>query len=413
MKAKFLICLTYLLRRTLADHSEPDDHGEELPPHVVDPHRQKIEFLDNTSDETYLGALSFKDRYYLDLFMLHKTLRSLNFKLEKEANLYCPVDIYFNFGMKGFTNPMTRSADIQECANMRNNCCTANDYTMIDVFNKRYHQYLSINHDYHSFYIKEIIKYHGDYLDTAKLILEKKGTSKVCTMVAQTILKANVTTDTLEKVETLLKKARTSDEGLKKGIKCMLCDFDNTKFIDIEAKAIFMDKNVCAKILEGTFEYYMYARQFIWKYLNTANFLAHCAGKNPKTKEKYSGKFAMGEGVTFLPIDHPLYDEMCEHSLKTGNVDAIFQDCMNYCHKYSMWKYGGIFKDPQILAKMYKNIKNFLMRGELREVADLPEPLRDFKFPFTKAKFDFFTQYDVIYSVDGVQQNHLFQFATS
>lgn len=372
-----------------------------------------VEFLEDTRGQLYLDALSMRDRYYLDLFMLHKTLRSSNFKIESEAQKYCPINMYHNFGLKGFTNPLMRTKDIPDCASMRLNCCTSNDYALLSVFNQRYLQYVAINHDYHAFYIKEILRFHEDYASSALLILGS-AQHRSCKLAATSIIETKVTTQTIERVDNYLKKARYFDESLKKGAKCLLCDFDNTKHISGDQKVLLFDKSVCSRIVTGTFDYHMFFRKFVWKYINTVNVLAHCANKDPKTPGVFDGKLKMKEkeNIDFLDVEFSLYDDMCSKAVKEGKEDSIFQNCMNYCHKYDLWKFGGVFQDPMKLGRMFTNIKNKLMRGQVREVQEIPEPLQDFWFPFTKAKYDIFTKFNVIYSLDGVQAGHLFQSIT-
>lgn len=66
------------------------------------------------------------------------------------------------------------------------------------------------------------------------------------------------------------------DLKLKKGFICMLCDFDNEPYLSLEEKFVYFNNDVCLNVVNNTFDYFYYFNTYVWKYINSVNFLAHC-----------------------------------------------------------------------------------------------------------------------------------------
>jgi len=66
------------------------------------------------------------------------------------------------------------------------------------------------------------------------------------------------------------------DTSLKKNFMCFLCDFESLKNIHSDDKIVTFDYPVCEHLVRNTYQEYYYLNDFIYKYLNTANFLSYC-----------------------------------------------------------------------------------------------------------------------------------------
>lgn len=56
----------------------------------------------------------------------------------------------------------------------------------------------------------------------------------------------------------------------------MFCDYDNVHWINEEFRFVKFNLGLCNEIVRNTIEYYMYFKDFVWKYINTVSMLAHC-----------------------------------------------------------------------------------------------------------------------------------------
>lgn len=57
---------------------------------------------------------------------------------------------------------------------------------------------------------------------------------------------------------------------------CFLCDFHSLKNIDFVHKLVKLNYKVCEKIVDSTFDIFDYFNNFIFRYLNAANYFSYC-----------------------------------------------------------------------------------------------------------------------------------------
>ena len=79
-----------------------------------------------------------------------------------------------------------------------------------------------------------------------------------------------------------------------------------------------LDKNVCENFVENTFEYFYYFNNFVWKYLNSVNFMAMC---NIGGHQEF--KLSKHKDFIFLQINNTWYLEQCKKAFdKNLNEDG-------------------------------------------------------------------------------------------
>lgn len=365
-----------------------------------------VDFLDKTIDEPYLDDISFDDRYVLDLYRFEKQLKDKAFKIDYNKDFYCNYDILTAMGLKGYANPIWKTQDITDCPEMSFNCCSPIELTNLDNIWQKFLKYIEMHHFYYAYYIKEILRHHEDY---ASVIEDIRANSKhrICRKAATMLNKMDMSLITVDNADKLIKKAQSFDLRMKKGFKCLLCDFDNAKHVNKEDKYVKFHSNVCLDIVKNNFEYYSYFNSYIWKYINTVNLLAHCTNH---AKESDKNKFAMNDDqkFDFLPVDNSLYVEGCRAALTTKDVseEQIFQSCVNFCYRASLFDYStNIFKDIHLLGRIFKNIKTHLIRSDILDIKDPAEELSKFKFNFHKPELNIFAYFQYIYDLDGIDKN--------
>lgn len=203
---------------------------------------------------------------------------------------------------------MTKDKQLDQCDQMRYNCCTSGDLSKINEIWDEYEKKLELNYNYLKFYLIEIFKYHKDYKLMAERIQEYE-THRQCKKITQLVIESDVDEDEVEEIKSMLDKVYKFDKNMKKGLTCFLCDFDNSPHFDTENKIINMDNEICLELVNNTVPFSKYMNKFVKRYINTINFLAHCASR--KTSE--IGDFILDEkkSFDFLTVQNSLYYEAC------------------------------------------------------------------------------------------------------
>lgn len=399
----FVALAMLLLQNIVSKTRRPEDAFSELPKFKSEP--KIIEFLDDIGDEPYLEDLTFDDRFVLDLYRFEKQLKDKAFKIDHNTNFFCNYDILMAMGLKGYANPIWKTDDIVDCPDMTFNCCSPIELTNLDEIWKKFSKYIEMHHFYYTYYIKAILSHHNDYLEIVDEVRENSK-YRVCGKAATLLKQMEMDDKTLAEADRLIKKAQSFDLRMKKGFKCLLCDFDNAKHIDKEERYVKFHSNVCLDMVRQNFEYYNYFNTYIWKYINTVNLLAHCVNH---ADQKDANHFVMNNDkkFDFISVDNSLYIEGCKMALTTKDVteEEIFQSCLNFCYRFSLFDYStNIFKDIELMGRIFKNVKTHLIKSELLEVSDPAKELSKFKFEFFKPELNIFAYFQYIYDLDGIDK---------
>ena len=404
MNAPILLALCWLwLTAQLAAEDRTDQRNDVYFEHK----RLSVEFVPATDPPAYTDTLTEEDRRVLDLYVFDQHLSSAEFRMEVEESLQCPKQLFRSLGLEGRSNYALRTTDVTVCDHMRYNCCTNGDLAALKLLWTDYSTYLQLNHHYYSLYVKAILRRHEDYVEAAARVLAAPR-HRTCRRTAEFITRLVPEDIDVAKVEEMMRRVRHFDLRLKKGFQCLLCDFDNNRFVQPEFRSLTYSSEMCLQVVEHTIEFHHFFGQFVWRYLNTVNFLSHCVDEDAGKLGDFS--FAAEEGLDFLRVDNSLYDELCYQAHLSKNTTAILQNCVNYCHKYSFWNYGGIFPDVMTLSKMYKNIQLRLMKHVQIGVAEPLEEYTRFVFPFDSQAFNVFQNFEPTFQIHGIRPQNLFEF---
>ena len=406
MKATSSLILFVLLivRETLGLNREGIRNDE-----YIKDRKLKVEFIDRAQAQPYISEISFDDRYYLDLYLLDQTLKSSNFKMENIAEQHCPKDVFRSLGLSGFMNPALRSDDIFHCDTMKLNCCSNGDFVTLENIWKDFKVYIEMNYSYYTYYMKAIAKSHDLYIDAATNM--KNATQhRMCRMAMDLLLDLDKSPVDVDKMDKILKDVKEFDLAMKRGFKCLVCDYENNRFINSEFQMVFYNTQLCLDIVKNTMEYYHYFNSVVWRYVNTVMTLAHC--NNEKDEEKHGWfDFDPAAGIEFMPVGNSLYTEQCYRAYQAQNDTEIIAGCHNYCHNYRIWGYGGIFPDIMNASKIYNWINERIIKNSRVEVRDpLPE-FTEYVFPFDHPKYDAFGRYQTVFTVDGIIPQKLYDYS--
>lgn len=421
-----IILIIFLQQHVIITNStnpaNPDNSANSANPENPNPKpKQKIEFLENISNQTYLDSIELEDRYYLDLLsfdeQLHKIEKKHDGGQEGEEEIIklqvpksCPNEILHDLGVKGFRDPLLKGPEVLFCNKMKYNCCSVTDFGEIEEILNKYKISIQLNHNYFQYYVVEIFKHFQDYELAADQILEKP-IHPTCERAAEVIKNTHIDHDIISNIEKMIKKISKFDWELKSGFRCLLCDYDNAKFIDTDFKYVKYHVNVCKKIADKTFKYYYYFNSFVFKYINTVNFVAHCRNKQ---NSGLSGNFNFnddGNKFDFFNIDNSFYLEQCRYAYDQEFLDKdIIKNCMNYCHKYNFFGFSkSLFKDTKKFERIFNNVKENLFLSFDTEVDAPNEEELTFHFPFKTSEFDIFTFYDSLFTTEGIDPDNFIE----
>ena len=382
--------------------------------------KHKIEFLEDISKQTYLDSIELEDRYYLDLLSFDEQLHKIK-KNKKDgegedeeiidAPQGCPNEILHDLGVKGFRDPILKGPEILFCNKMKYNCCSVTDFGEIDELLQKYKVSTQLNHNYFQYYVVEILKHFEDYQLAADEILDKPIHS-TCEKAAEVIKNTHIDEDIISNIEKMIKSVTRFDMELKSGFRCLLCDYDNSKFIDTDFKYVKYHHNVCKKIADKTFHYYYYFNSFVFKYINTVNFIAHCRNKQNSGS---SGNFNFNDDENnkfdFFNIENNYYLEQCRYAYDQEYLDKeLIENCLNYCHKYNFFGFShSLFKDTKKFGRIFNNIKENLFLSHDTEVEEPNEEELNFHFPFQTSEFDFLTFFDPLFTTEGIDPDQFIE----
>lgn len=127
----------------------------------------------------------------------------------------------------------------------------------------------------------------------------------MCKNAADKIMKTNYSKKNLDKLKKVINQLKNFDMSLKQNFMCFLCDYESMKNFFFNEKIVVLNYSVCETIVKETFNPYYYLNEFIYKYINTANFLSYCI--NEEDTSNYGLiNVEKGNKIEYLEIDNTI-----------------------------------------------------------------------------------------------------------
>ena len=372
---------------------------------------KKAPFIEEISDQgSYLPFLESEDLPYLDLISLNRSLKTSDFSNNSENEINCPNRIFKSFKLKSYLMPVLKAPSVTECPKMKDTCCTLTDIDRLkNLWDSKYSIYLDFNYQYFHYYIKEIFSHHDDIRKMA--IAVKKGYQhEMCKNISEKIIKMKIDDVILNKIEKVLNELKTFDRNQKENFICMLCDYNSIRFWDNEKNIIPLNFSTCKKIVDSTFDNIYYMNNFVYKYLNTVNFLTYCVNTNNMAK---FGDLNLEDNgfFDFLEIENSLSYENCKKA-KDNNGNVI-TNCFKFCSDYNFWKFEKpAFRPVFKLAKIFNNLNDKVFKKELDFKISAPQNVHKI-LPIFEPEFEdtnIFEFYSYIFTEkEGIKPDIFFQ----
>lgn len=406
MKTKFKVLLKILvLVHIFSERLCNEDEEEIEQDNFFEDRKYKVEFIENINQQSYLSQLTFEDRFVLDLYLFDQNMKNINFKIEKQYPRRCPKAILHSLGLAGFNNPVLRTSNIAICPNMKSNCCSNNDFTLLEHIWKDYYTYSELNYNYLTYYAKITLR-NMDYFKEMAGHLRKETNYLICKKIGKAFQEFDFKKFSSTKFLELLSHVKNYDRSLKKGFKCFLCDYENNKHIEHNQGFVVFETDFCIDIVKNTIVYYFYLKEFFMKYFNSVSMLAKCFENNGEHIETIF-PFTEKEVLAFLTPAASFYDEQCMQAYNSKNNTEIGIYCKNYCHKYKIWEFEGIQPNVITMGKMFKLIEENLLEKQEIEVIPPHDESGTFEFPFTEKKTNVFHDFDVLFNEIGISPNNI------
>ena len=405
-KFNLLLIYLHLFQKLALQETEPEEPAEESL-YFLD-RRLKVEFIEKVDKMTYLSQISYEDRYYLDLYTFDQNMKNTNFKIENQYIRNCPKIIFQNLGLSGYNNPVLRTNNIAICPNMKSNCCTNNDLVILETIWKEFYSYTELNYDYFAYFAKTSLANLDEFITLADY-LRNSTNHLICKGLADSFRGLDLSESKIGIFLRQLSKIKQYDLSLKKGFRCLLCDFDNNKFIDVYTNSLYFGDKFCVDLVKNSITFYANLRDIFLKYFNSVGMLAKCYA-NHGTKDLPIFPFEENEILDFLDVKTNFGDEACLKAFQRKNDTEIAIYCKNYCHKFDMWNFEGILPNVVIMGNMWQRIEDNLLKPLLIQVLKPKQEVGEFKFPFAKQEFNVFSNFDFIFGETGVEPENIREF---
>lgn len=370
--------------------------------------RLKVEFIENLSKQTYIDQISYDDRYVLDLYLFDQNMKNANFQLDGEFLRMCPRSIFKSIGLTGVSNPVLRTSNIEICPNMKANCCTNNDLVGLEAIWHDYSAFIEINYDYFAYYAKTTIRA-MPIIESRAEALRNVSKHMICREMSETFLTFKSGDLKLDVFLKQLQGVKKYDLSLKKGFKCLLCDFNNNKYIDLLNRVVIYKTDFCVDIVKNTLPFFINMRDFFLRYFNSVTMIARCSKHHGQDFIK-TFPFDYEEEFDFLNVRNSYYDNDCLKAYLSKKDDQIAIYCRNYCHKFDLWGYEGILPNSAKMGSMFKLIQENLLDPLQIEVIRPSEDLGVYKFPFSSELDDVFSNFDQMFGAQGIEPVNVKEF---
>jgi len=364
----------------------------------------KIEFVENVVEQQYLDYITFNDRFTLDLYNIDLHMKSLDFEHNPEVEYYCPKPMFESLGLKGYLTPMLRTPDIFFCPSLKQSCCVNSDFEDMDTaWRTTYKNNILYQQSYFKYYTMGVLEKHETIKEVAQEVF-RSAKSETCRRIAKNIIDTKLTSSVVNQTRELLEKFLNFDLKLKRGFICLLCDYENAKDFDAQTRLLNLNYEVCEQMVEHTFGFYHHFNNFVYKYINSVNFLGYCYDEIDVYK---TGKIHNDEDIAYIEVDNNQSNEICARA-KEGGYN-IFVNCIGFCSRYDLWyPEQPMYRDIELLGKIFENIRNKILKKVLAYVIDSPKVERFPAILISKYdKFDLFNKWAFVFSGEtGVLFNH-------
>lgn len=366
------------------------------------PKKVEVEFLEVTKGQLYLPYISFKDRFVLDLYSFDRQMATSDLQKDPLNETDCPQKIFTNYNLKSLYSPIPKPPNILECPSMKQTCCTTEAFNQLaSIWRVRYSKYIEMVQSYYRYYVIAMMRFHPKVREMAEE-MKDIAKDKRCYNAAEYLSSLTIAKEEIDRVNEMMKRTFEFDRYLKKGFVCLLCDYDNLRFVDPVSRTVGLNKNVCESIAKNTIDFYSHANKFIYRYLNTISLFLSCI-----PPEGYPELY----GVVYLPEDSKVEFLRVDNSESTANCRVavekglnVFVNCLHYCSTYDLWYLRDpLYRSIEQLGRLVELVKRKITRDVSQYRIDKPQSVKNF-LPILSSKsqkWDLFRGFNFIFATES------------
>jgi hypothetical protein len=366
--------------------------------------RVPLEFLEDTTGQSYLDIITFRDRFVLDLLLLNTQLRESKVDTNPENHYLCPRQLLENFGLRGLNTPIIAGTPPRYCPAMKQSCCLPNDIEDLETLwatklapKIKYVQY------YFKYFVNDLLGHHAEYLEIAAIIAENHK-RPFCRSAAHKLMELRFEEHFTPETDRLLNDFLDFDYKLKRGFMCLLCDYANLGDLDFHQQLHGLNRDTCRAMVDHALDFQHFARQHLYRYINTVSAVAHC-----QRSMVLGANFTNSEPpLDFLPVENNQDLEVCHYAKQKGY--NIFANCLTFCSSYRLWRPEHPTYPPiDRLARIHQLAKDYLYPEADSLVVSAPQDIEFSGIVVSKRdRLDVFSRWEFAFSdSQGARFNHL------
>lgn len=274
----------------------------------------------------------------------------------------CNTDLVRAFGMQGRVTPTLAPLDM--CPTVRRSCCRVKDQLVMYASWQLGGQRRLIRDRFD--HISEI---YMRYIDVMKRIrirvleaYEKNRHQKVsnCNIMGERISKFELN-ELGEQIEMNIKKMEGFFKSAYKGFYCGICNFDNHRFFDLEAKKLKVDEAFCLKTVESSLSTLIFFYDDIIEYNNLVSMYM----KSCNMRSQYSFGQKIPEIMTFK-VNEKIVKPL-RHCRRNRNKHNWLEFCRPICDKFSVVGLSGYFEPYLEKIELYTKWLQALLSEKIIE----------------------------------------------
>ena len=251
----------------------------------------------------------------------------------------CNSDLVRAFGMQGRVTPTLAPLDM--CPTVRRSCCRVKDQLVMYASWQLGGQRRLIRDRFD--HVSEV---YMRYIDVMKRIrvrvleaYERNRHQKVsnCNIMGERISKFELN-ELGERIEFNLKKMERFFKDAYKGFYCAICNFDNHRFFDLEAKKLKVDEAFCLRTVESSLSTLIFFYDDIVEYNNLVSMYM----KSCNMRSEYSFGQTIPEIMAFK--SNPKIVKPLRHCRRNRNKHNWLEFCKPICDKFSVVGLSGYFE---------------------------------------------------------------------
>lgn len=294
---------------------------------------------------------------------------------------FCHNELLYSYGI---LNSGLRESKSKLCGdNSKKTCCSPTSETIIHNFwHNNNRAKIKMYIEGYVWLFKAILNFYDDFVAKAKKIHSFPSAPSECREAADKLIESFIKPSDLTNYIPKLEKAYHLLGFARKGFYCALCSTDSQPYFDTIDKKIILAKQTCEKFVQTTIEDFYTRSVTYMKIFGYMNTIADCEPNQPYLPDVYEINFELDDESSTIITQ-------CYESFKKDNDPRVFfDDCKNYCSRFSLTHAREIFEGN--FGKVYFLYQKIQSESGMPSKLTFDEIDHSVKYDFSYISPDFF-----------------------